>query len=128
MQTVKELSNETNNYLRYNEGTSEFDMSINDISRATIAAMKNESGVCYVGKINLYDEERKKEYKLVEYTGQKVYNFEYAFCLPCYDAELERMINERDKATYTGSTADMIRVKAITERIYAVGGKYLFWA
>jgi hypothetical protein len=126
--TLKELSKETINYLRLNEGTSEFDMSINDISRNVIAAMKAEFGNCFVGKINLYGEERKKGYKLVEYTGQIIYNFEYSFCLPCYDAELERMIDERDKAEYTCTADDYIRVNAITERIYALKGENLFWS
>jgi len=139
METLKELNKETNDYLIANEGTSEFDMSINDISRKTVAAMKNESGTCFVGKINLYGEERKKEYKLVEYVNKPhidlkenecnfLYNFEYSFCIPCYDAELEKMINERDKAEYTGTQEDSVRVTAIIDRIYAIGGKYLFWA
>lgn len=128
MESLKELSQKTGEYLIENQGTSEFDMSINDISRQVIEAMKAEYGTCFLGKINLYGEERKKEYKLVEYTGQMVYNFEYGFCLPCYDSELERMINERDKAEYTGTSDDMKRVSAIVDRIYSLNGKNLFWA
>lgn len=128
MKTLAELSKETTNYLAMNEGTSEFDMSINNISRTVIQAMKEEKGNCFLGKINLYGEEREKEYKLIEYTGQMVYNFEYAFCIPCYDTELERMINERNKAEYTGTKDDSIRVKKIMERINEIGGEYLFWA
>ena len=128
MKTVKELSKETNDYLRANKGTSEFDMSINDISRQIVESMKNEKDVCFLGNINLYGEDRKKEFKLTEYTGQKIYNFDYSFCLPCYDAEAERMINERNKAPYTGTSDDSVRIEAITERIYSLGGKYLFWA
>lgn len=128
MESLKELSEKTSAYLIENEGTSEFDMSINDISREVIAAMKAEYGTCFLGKVNLYGEERKKEYKLVEYTGQMVYNFEYGFCLPCYDAELERMINERDKAEYTGTSDDSKRVSAIVDRIYSLNGKNLFWS
>jgi hypothetical protein len=138
MKTVKELSRDTNEYIILNKGTSELDMSINDISRNIVDAMLKEKGICFVGKVNLYGEERKKDYKLCEYKRNInhidlkenqcnfVYNFEYDFCLPCYDKEIERMINERDKAPY--STRDISLIKAITERIYEIGGKYLFWA
>ena len=128
MKTLVECFKETTNYLIENQGTSEFDMSINDISRETIQAMKNEFGTCFLGKINLYGEERGKEYKLVEYTGQKVYNFEYTFCMPVHDTELERMITERDHTPYTGTKDDYIRIEAITKRIYSVGGENLFWS
>lgn len=127
--TLKECSKKTTEYLVTHEGlTSEFDQSINDISRETIKAMKRESGVCYLGKINLYDDDRKKPYKLTEYTGQRIYNFEYCFCLPCYDEVIERMIEERDKAPYTGTAEDCRRVEAIADRVQQIGGKHLFWS
>lgn len=126
--TLEQLSNDTFNYLHENQGVSEFDMSINDISRETIEAMKRENGVCFLGKINLYGKERESEYKLTEYTGQLICNFEYEFCLPCNDSELEKMINNRDKVEYEGTTKDYGRVIAITNRIHAVGGRNLFWS
>lgn len=126
--TLEQLSNDVFNYLSENEGVSEFDKSINDISRDTIIAMKEKHGVCFLGKINLYGEEREKDYKLVEFTGQKIYNFGFEFCLPCYDAELETMINDRDKSEYEGTGKDFKMVTAITERIYKIGGRNLFWS
>jgi hypothetical protein len=126
--TLKECSELTTKYLITHGGTSEFNKLINDVSRETIKAMKRECGTCYLGKINLYDNDRKKPYKLVKYTGQKIYNFEYCFCLPCYDEEVERMIEERDKAPYTGTAEDSRRVEAITERVQQIGGKHLFWS
>lgn len=82
----------TNEYLklhRNNGGTSEFDTSINDISRAKIKRFKIEKGACFLGNINLYDKEREKlDVKLVPYEGQVIYNFEYAFILPCHDDEI----------------------------------------
>jgi len=142
MPTLKELKKETTEYLMIHEGTtSEFDMSINDISRQKADAMKKEYGKCFVGKINLYGDERKKEYKLTEYiAGERpfkdlkenecnfIYNFEYDFCIPVYDKELETMINDRDKTPYTGSKPDSDMIEAITNRIEQLKGVHLFWA
>ena len=126
--SLKECSQAITKYLIGNEGTSEFDKSINDISRETIKAMKRETGTCYLGKINLFGDERKTPYKLVNYTRQKIYNFEYCFCLPCYDKQIEQMIDERDKAPYTGTADDCKKVEAITNRVQQLNGKHLFWS
>lgn len=129
LKTLQQCRNETANYLVRNDCmTTEFDKSINDISRDTIAAMKNENGACFLGKINLYDDERKKPYTLVEYTGQKVYNFEYDFCLPCHDRQIETMIEERDKAPYTGTAGDRSLVEGIINRINELNGRNLIWS
>lgn len=128
MKSTDDLKKDTNDYLKLNGGVTEYDMSINDISRNMIFAMKAEKGVCFLGKVNLYGEERKEEYKLTEYTGQKIYNFEYSFCLPCYDEELEKMIDNRDKAVYTGAITDSVLVSAIIDRVEKIGGINLFWA
>lgn len=128
MTTLQQLSKETTAYLTFYEGTSEFDKSINDISRETITTMKKEYGTCFVGKINLYGDERKKDYKLTEYTGQKIYNFEYAFCIPCHDSKLEELITERDRAEYTGSKDDFKRIDKIMNRIEELKGVNLFWS
>ena len=136
------LIKSTTNYLVANDGmTSEFDMSINDISRDKADAMYRENNrVCYLGKINLYGNERKKEFKLVKYTPEKkhetltedersfIYNFEFAFCLPVYDAELERMINDRDNAPYNGTSQDSVLVGKIMDRITVLKGVNLFWS
>jgi hypothetical protein len=47
--------------------------------------------------------------------------------LPAYDAELERMIVERDRTPYTGTGDDSKLVGAIFERIEQLGGHGLFW-
>lgn len=129
MHTLKELSTMTTNYLVHHGGwTTEFDKSINDISRAKIKAMNNEHGQCFLGKVNLYDDERGKDYKLTEYKGQKIYNFDYAFCIPCHDSQLEEMITERDREPYTGSKNDSKRIDQIMNRIEELGGHNLVWS
>jgi hypothetical protein len=128
MPTLKVLKESTSNYLRVNDGTSEFDQSINDISRLTIKAMKKEYGTCYLGKINLYGDERKEKYKLVEYTGQTIYNFDFCFCIPVYDEEIETLIDNRDKAPYTDTKGDIELINHILKRIVELNGINLFWS
>ena len=129
MKTLKQCKQEKTEYLIQNEGmTSEFDMSINDISRNIIKAMKREQGVCFLGNVNLYGDNRGKPFKLTEYTGQKIYNFVYDFCLPCHDTQIEKMITDRDQTQYTGTKDDCVMVSAIMNRIEQLNGINLLWS
>ena len=56
-----------------------------------------------------------------------MWNFSCAFVAPRHDEELERLIRERDDAPYTTTADDAVRVEAIMDRLYAVGGIYLRW-
>lgn len=129
--TLKELLKATNNYLRlYNGEPTEFDMSINDISIDIPRAMLKEYGQCWIGNINIQDKSE-LPYKLTKYnhTETALYTFGYAFVIPAYDAELERMIN--DRAMYTepyNGTKDMKKIVAITNRIDELNGIMLVWA
>jgi len=106
----------------------EADRDLNDANRALIAAMADERGECWLGKINLYGEERHgKAPVLWKWDGDLVYNFGCAFVVPAYDADLERLIRERDDAPYTGVAGDSVRVEAIMARIAALGGHNLLW-
>ena len=128
---LKELDKETGEYLKLHwseGGTSEFDMSINDISRAKIEEASKIWPEVYLGKVNLYGDERQKTYEMVKYTGQKVYNFEYSFIVPVKDPELEKMIDNRDKSVYTGTSADYIMIKEIHAKMESIGGINLIWA
>ena len=126
--TLEQCEKATYEYLRINEGQpTEFDMSINDISRRTVEAMHNEKGACWLGKINLYDEDE-KPFKLVKWTpGTTVYNFQYCFVLPEHDTKIEDMINDRDQTPYN---TKVIYDKgcAIIERVHELGGTLLNWA
>lgn len=111
----------------------ESDDEINDASRAVVEAMRAEHGQAWLGKINLYDADRVKngggrpEQVLWKWDGSLVHNFEACFVAPCFDAELVRLIVERDAAPYTGTREDCARIEAITDRINAIGGVNLFW-
>jgi len=106
----------------------EADERLNDSCRGVIEAMAEELGECWLGSINLYGEERHgaKPY-IWKWTGDLVRNFECSFVVPAYDAELERLIRERDDAPYTGARDDAARIGVIMDRIAAVGGAHLYW-
>lgn len=106
----------------------EADENLNDANRALVAAIAAEHGQCWLGKINLYGEERHGRAPVLwRWDGDVVFNFGCAFVVPAYDAELERMIRERDDAPYTGVAGDVVRVEAIMARIAAAGGHHLLW-
>ena len=103
---------------------------LNDNQRLLIQAFADEhSGKCWLGVVNIYRDwhPEHSEHPLWQWDGGLVYNFGARFVIPDYDAELERLILERDRAPYTGTAADSMRVDAIFARIAALGGHYLFW-
>lgn len=132
--SLEELSKEATAYFmrhRMNGGASEFDSSINDISRAIIHAFHLEHGKCFLGKVNLYDKERGNiaEYQFTAYTGQLVHNFEYAFVTSCPDEELLRLIIEYNQPVEKHNGIDAMQaIKAVFARISQVGGVVLSWA
>ena len=107
-------------------GTSELDYSINDISRAMVHSFYKKHGQCFLGKINLYDEDRKNlRVELVPYEGQLIYNFEYSFILPCYDEKIIGLIREHNTKN---SQEIMDRIVQIIKRIYDLQGTSLVWS
>lgn len=105
----------------------EGDWKQNKFSRSIVRAYRREHGQAWLGKINLYGEERHKDYHLTEYKKGMVFNFEYSFAVPCKDAELERLIIERDNAAYEGTASDIPMVERIMTRITELGGVHLRW-
>ena len=118
----------------------EADLELNDANRDVIQAMAAEhGGECWLGRVNLYhelpeddDDDQHEpfhaEVAMWRWSGKPVYNFGASFVLPGYDAELERLIRDRDAADYTTTDADYERVTAIHERVAAVGGVLLHWS
>ena len=122
--SLEELSKEATAYFmrhRMNGGASEFDSSINDISRAIIHAFHLEHGKCFLGKVNLYDKEREN---ITEYQFTV-----YAFVIPRPDEELLRLIIEHNLPKETFNSQDTWnRVKQIFTRIEQIGGVSLTWS
>jgi hypothetical protein len=118
----------------------EADSQLNDANRDVIQAMAAEhGGECWLGRVNLEqglpeddDDDQHEpfhtEVAIWRWSGKPVYNFGASFVLPRYDAELERLIRDRDAADYTTTDADYERVSAIHERVAEVGGVLLHWS
>lgn len=106
----------------------EADTAINNASRSVITAMVEDHGEAWLGKINLHGDERHGAVPVLwKWDDEPVCNFGCAFVTPRHDADLERLIRERDDATYTTTAADAVLVEAIINRVYAIGGIYLSW-
>ena len=101
---------------------------VNDASRAMVCAVHEDHGQTWLGKINLHSDDDRRRIMWRHEPDETIFTFGAAFVVPCYDAELERLIRERDQAPYTGTRDDRVRVDAIMERIDAVGGVHLFWS
>jgi hypothetical protein len=129
------------NSLRHSGGLhpEEADPELNEANRGVIEALATaHGGECWLGHVNLDhdlpdDDDSQHEppnwiTPLWKWSGKPVYNFGASFVAPRYDAELERLIQERDAAPYTTTAADYQRVTAIHERLAAVGGVCLHWS
>ncbi len=98
----------------------------NDLNRKLIQAMKMRYGKCFLGKVNFYDDEQKaiaagEKSPFVEYTGQKVYNFGCAFCVPEENDQLAALIAEWNRK------AEIETMKAIVGLIEKLGGSNFIW-
>jgi hypothetical protein len=132
MLMLDEVIKKQNAYLCSIGGVSalhEADEEYNEMNRKLITAFREHHGKAYLGNINFYDAERtavingeKSVYE--EYTGQQIYNFQYAFCVPIQDKELEKIIRLWNGA---GSSSNNVEVGAIINKIEAVGGINLIW-
>lgn len=113
-----------------NGGSSEFDTTINGISRAMIVAYHKKHGKCFLGKINDYDQYgANPQIVFTPYTGQKIYNFEYAFVIAEEDEELRRMLKEHNTPKgKLDSKATMELIEKIIARISDLGGEFLSWS
>lgn len=130
MNTVAELKKEQYSHIAAHGGymnLKEADKTNNDLNREQIEAFKQENGTAYLGSINYYGEQREaiadgSAPVYEEFTGQMVYNFSCAFCVPTEDKDLEDLIR--------GWNADIrtATVCQITNRISSLGGLIFVWS
>jgi len=137
MSRLDEAIKKQNDYLCRIDGPinlHESDGKYNDLNRELIAAFKEHHGKAFLGHINFYGDERNeivngKKSIYTEYVGQMICNFDYVFCIPLEDAELEEMIKRWNCAGDSSSdTAQHIPKSAeIIEKLGAIGGISLIW-
>lgn len=114
MKSLNEVLAAQEAYFRYCIRPSEDDHALNDLNRDLIEAMNSHYGQVFVGSFN-------GDLVLVQYTGEKIYNFAYDFCLPNNDAELEALLRQ-------WKTEHKVRyLEAIYKRIRELNGHLLVW-
>ena len=134
MQSLREIQARQHNYLAQTGGVlalREADDVYNDMNREQIEAFKNAHGTAFLGKINFYDEERrriasKQQSVYVEYVGQLVYNFGCAFVVPEKDEVLEALIQDWNTDKKTAAECHGL-IDKIMNRIEAIGGVNFVW-
>lgn len=109
----------------------ESDATYNDWNREQLRALKTMHGRLFLGKINVFDDEKRKniaagkESVYEELRNQMVYNFGCDFAVPTPDKELEDLIrawncDERLPKKH-------VDVETITDRVEQLGGINLIW-
>ena len=107
----------------YGELDEQQESNVNDRSREIVRLMADaHGGECWLGMINLYGNP-----PLWKWNGQPVLNFSASFVIPHYDADLEKMILDRDAGEYEGTAKDRKLVDWILTRIETLSGNYLYW-
>jgi hypothetical protein len=100
--------------------------SLNELQRELIAAFARQHGEAWLGRINLYKEDKALPI-IWKWDGGLVYNFGARFVIDHFDEELYNLIVLRFYAPYTGTMADFKRVDAIFTRLHELKGEILTW-
>ena len=117
-------------------------VSQNDASRALIEAVAGEYGQAWLARCNLYHgwtnrqnvtdpafEPINWDVPIWQWSGKKVYNFGADAVLLAYDAELERIVHERNEPSDGYDPAKNSRtVNAFFDRVKEIGGFELYWS
>jgi hypothetical protein len=104
----------------------EADGELNDATRELIDEFKLAHGSAFLVKVNRYNAAERAESPIRRWDGGLVYTFGASIIVPVFDAELERLLLEREAAaTHKG---DYARLQAIYARVGVLGGTPLFWS
>lgn len=118
---------ETEIICRFNGKIPEANTELNDLQRKKIAAVYESNGRAFIGKLNHYDEDRKKlstDGLFTSYIGQTVYNFDADFVVPVEDRVLAKLIVKWND----GWPLSLKLISRITERVDDLGGANLLWS
>lgn len=96
---------------------------VNDASRAAVAALAQQHGSAWLGRINGKDSDP----VLSKWDGGLVCNFAADFALPASDDEIAGLILEHRTAPWRNRDA-YLRIACIYERVRALGGVVLVWS
>lgn len=122
MKTVEQINKDMYTYLAKNHGCTEFDMTINDLSRSMIQTMAYLHEDVWLYTVNLYGDKQPCE----KYTGQKITNFYCSAVLPVKDEKLIQMIQDWNTPNLVKNRLDF--VNEIFNRFEKLGGQVLLWA
>lgn len=126
---ITEITMRENELLRaYRGNIPEASDDWNNLQREKIAAVFEMSGKAYIGKVNLYGDEREVlsgDAVFVEYSGEIVYNFDADFIVPAADSVLAEMIVQWNTE---GLPKTLNLIGKITNRIDEIGGINLMWS
>jgi len=132
-QTTSDINRSIYRYLKEHGGqTTEYDMSINDLSCKLIEHINRIYGKCYLIKLNLHGKEggRRdaicKEYQTGE--NYNAFNFCACFASPMITDEAIDKILLRDTSKYQGMEKDRAVVDSIFSQLEELGAQVLHWA
>lgn len=122
---LEQAANDYHIYHKDNFFASEFDQSINDISRAKIKAMYKENGSCWLYKLNKWET---TDPDVWEYKGQKVYNFSCSFITAQRDDLLAQMVIDYNQPKEVHNPkASWRQINEIFDRVKEVKGIITTW-
>lgn len=122
IKTVSEVIQEQYEYLKKIGGVAELqeaDDRYNNLNQELIKSYANEYGEAWLGRINCCS---KNKPMFVKYIGQKIYNFDYDFCIPKSDEQLSELLNRWNNC----SPCEKL-LRYISNRIKELGGIEFLW-
>jgi len=130
MSRLENTIHEQNAYISASGGIlniKESDDTFNDLNREQITDMLEEHGKVFLGKINVSDENARKQIldggsPYTKYTGGFVKNFSCDFAVPKADKELASLL----RCWVDGDTAVSV-LDEITEKVSSLGGVMFIW-
>jgi len=125
MKTIEQINKDMYTYLAKNHGCTEFDKTINNLSRSIIQTMAYVHKDVWLYTVNLYKDKQICE----KYVGQKITNFYCTAVVPVKDQELIDMIEKWNGRKPVSSSANRLDfVNSIFNKLEELGGQVLLWA
>lgn len=100
---------------------------LHDLQIQKLAVLKKAWGQVWLGSFNWNDG---RIWKLVKYTGQKIYNFSHDFAVPCNDEELFELLKDYNNPENEDLSSEQVfaKLEKITDRLAELKGVLLYWS